>query len=131
VNPEELSRELRLGSGELLRNRRGVVGPSLAAIGPLGVATPYQAGIVERAFEPPLPGVDADEVGAAPEAYAALGMPDAVLDTGSRGLTIALAAGREDRVSERPRSPLALAPKVTFGVPEARAAVRDLLPGRG
>lgn len=79
MKPEESSRQLRRGSSRLLGNRRGAVGLSLAAIGPLGVVSLYQVGIIGRVPEPPLPFLDADGVDAAPEAYEVLNMPDAAL----------------------------------------------------
>lgn len=120
MNPEELSRQLRQGSGKFLRNRRGVIGLSLGAIGSLGVVSLYQVGILDRVPEPPLSYLDADEVDAAPEAYEVLQMPDGVLGITSYALTAAFAAaGGEDRVSERPWIPLALAAKVAFDVAQA------------
>ena len=63
MRPEELSRQLREGTGEFLARRRGVVGLSLAAIGSLGIVSLYQMGIIERVPEPPLPGLDAEKSG--------------------------------------------------------------------
>lgn len=108
MRSEELSRQLREGTGRFLGRRRGVVGLSLAAVGSLGVVALYQMGIIERVPEPPLPYLDADEVDAAPEAYAVLLMPDAVLGIGS-----------QDRATDRPWIPLALAAKVAFDAFEA------------
>lgn len=120
MNPEELSRQLRRGSSRFLVNRRGTVGLSLAAIGPLGLVSLYQMGIIPRVPEPPLPFLDADGVDAAPEAYEVLDMPDAVLGIASYALTAALAAaGGEDRATDRPWIPLALAAKVAFDVAQA------------
>jgi hypothetical protein len=102
MKPEELSRQLRQGSSRFLRNRRGVIGLSLGAIGSLGVVSPYQVGITGRVPEPPLPYLDADLVDAAPEAYAVLAMPDGLLGIAS----------------------FATAPLV---VPETRAALRELM----
>lgn len=120
MKPEELSRQLRRGSGRFLRHRRGTVGLSLAAIGSLGVVSLYQVGIIRRVPEPPLPFLDADGVDAAPEAYEVLDTPDAVLGIASYALTAALAAaGGEDRARERPWLPLALAGKVAFDVVQA------------
>ena len=118
--PEELSRQLRLGSSRFLVNRRGTVGLSFAAIGSLGLVSLYQMGVIARVPEPPLPLLDADGVDAAPEAYEVLDMPDAVLGIASYALTAALAAaGGEDRATDRPWIPLALAAKVAFDVAQA------------
>lgn len=120
MKPEELSRQLRQGSSRFLRNRRGVIGLSLGAIGSLGVASLYQVGITGRVPEPPLPYLDADGVDAAPEAYEVLDMPDGLLGIASYALTAALAAaGGEDRATERPWIPLALAAKVAFDAVQA------------
>jgi len=120
LKPEQLSRQLRQGTGRFLGHRRGVVGLSLAAVGSLSVVTLYQMGIIERVPEPPLPYLDADDVDAAPEAYEVLAMPDAVLGIASYALTMSLAgAGGEDRANERPWIPLALAAKVAFDAFEA------------
>lgn len=120
MKPEELSRQLRQGSSRFLRNRRGVIGLSLGAIGSLGVVSLYQVGITGRVPEPPLPYLDADGVDAAPEAYEVLDMPDGLLGIASYALTAALAAaGGEDRATERPWIPLALAAKVAFDAVQA------------
>ena len=115
MRPEELSRQLRRGTDRYLKRRRGVVGLSLAAAGSLGLVALYQIGLIPHVPEPPLPFLDADTVDAAPEAYARLSMPDGVLGIGNHTLTMALAAaGGEDRATERPWLPLALATKVAF-----------------
>ena len=115
MRPEELSRQLRLGSGGFLKRRREVVGLSLAAAGSLGIVTLYQTGLIPHVPEPPLPFLDADAVDAAPEAYARLSMPDGILGIGNHTVTMALAAaGGQDRATEHPWLPLALAAKVAF-----------------
>lgn len=120
MKSEELSRQLRQGSSRFLRNRRGVIGLSLGAIGSLGVVSLYQVGITGRVPEPPLPYLDADGVDAAPEAYEVLDMPDGLLGIASYALIAALAAaGGEDRATERPWIPLALAAKVAFDAVQA------------
>jgi len=115
VEPKELSQQLRRGTGGLLRRRRQIVGLSLGAMVPMGVVALYQMGIIEHVPEPPLPGLDGDEVDAAPEAYAVLSTPDAVLGLASYALTLGLAAmGGKARATEKPWIPLALAAKVAF-----------------
>lgn len=115
IAPRVLSRELRLGAGSSLRQRRATVGLSLIAMGSLGAVSLYQMGIVRHLPEPPLPHFDADTVDAAPEAYATLSMPDGVLGLVSYAVTAALASmGGEDRARSRPALPLALAAKVGF-----------------
>jgi hypothetical protein len=66
---EALSRELRLGSGRFLTQRRGIVGLSLLAAGSMGLITLYQMGIIRHLPEPPLPMLNADKVDASAEAY--------------------------------------------------------------
>ena len=115
MRPEELSRQLRRGSGGYLALRRGVVGLSLAAAGSLGLVTLYQTGLIKHVPEPPFPYLDADAVDAAPEAYTRLSIPDGVLGIGNHTLTMALAAaGGEDRAATQPWLPLTLAAKVAF-----------------
>ena len=117
MEPKELSLQLRRGTGGFSRRRRQVAGASLGAMVPMGVVALYQMGIIEHVPEPPLPDLDGDEVDAAPEAYAMLSTPDAVLGLASYALTLGLAAmGGEARSAQRPWIPLALAAKVAFDV---------------
>ncbi len=121
MKPEELSQQLRRGSGPFLARRRGVVGLSLAAIGSMGLIALYQLGIIKHLPDPPLPYVDSDKVDAAGEAYAYLATPDGVLGLGSYAATLGLAAaGGADRATTRPWLPLLLAAKV--GLDTAAAA---------
>lgn len=116
-NPTVLSRELRHATSPFLARRRAVIALSLAASGVMGLISLYQTGILRHLPEPPLPRLDADTVDAAPEAYAILATPDAVLGLASYAATIVLAAmGRADRASRQPWVPLALAGKVGFDV---------------
>ncbi|MEJ7762652.1 MAG: vitamin K epoxide reductase family protein [Thermomicrobiales bacterium] len=113
MTPEQLSRDLRLGSGHFLRQRRKVLGLSLVAAGAMMPISLYQMGIIKHLPEPPLPRLDADAVDASAEAYAILATPDAVLGLGSYALTAWLAAaGGADRARTRSWIPLALAAKV-------------------
>ncbi len=121
MNPEALSRELRLGSGRFLKLRRRALSLSLLAAGTMMPITLYQMGVIRHLPEPPLPRLNADAVDAASEAYAILATPDAVLGLGSYAATALLAsAGGEDRAQTHPWIPLALAAKTTidaaFGV---------------
>lgn len=120
MKPEELSRQLREGTGKFLTRRRGMAGTSLVSIGSMALISLYQLGIIKHLPEPPLPRFDADKVDAAPEAYSMLSMPDAPIGLGSYAATLALAAmGGEDRVRERPWIPLALAAKVLVDAAQA------------
>ena len=162
----QLSRELRLGSGEFLDRRRRTAALSLVAAGSMAVITLYQMGIIDHLPEPPIPGLNADKVDASAEAYAKLNTPDAALGLWSYATTLVLAGmGGQDRAQRDPLVPLALAAKVgvdalqaakltwdqwdkhrafcswcllaagaTFAavpevIPEARAALRNLLNG--
>lgn len=122
----ELSRELRRGDGDDLRRRRGIVGLTMAAIGAMGVVALYQTGIIERIPEPPLPGLDAEEVDASAEAYERFDTPDAVIGLNSYGTTMMLAAmGGSDRARTRPWIPLVLAGKTLFDAAQAGKLTYD------
>jgi hypothetical protein len=120
MRPAKLSRELRTGDGEYLRARRRVLGLALGAAGCMGIISLYQMGMIGHLPEPPLPRLDADEVDAAPEAYAQLDAPDAVLGFASYAATMMLAAiGGPDRARSKPWLPLALAGKVAVDAAQA------------
>lgn len=115
MTPEELSDELRNGSSDDLRRRRGIVGLSLVAVGSMAMISLYQMGIIRHLPEPPLPHLDADTVDASPEAYSRFATPDGILGIGSYALTMGLAAmAGKDRARTQPWIPLALAAKVAF-----------------
>lgn len=102
----------RLDSPDLGRRRRAT-GLVLAATASLAVVEAYQTGLLRRVPEPSLPGLGADRVDAAGEAYHLFGTPDAGLGIASFGVTLALlGAGAEDRASARPWLPLLAAAKV-------------------
>lgn len=112
MTPEQLSAELRLGSGSFLSRRRGVVGLSLVSVVSMGAVVLYQMGLIKHLPEPPLPMMDADKVDASGEAYELLSMPDGALGLGSYAVTLGLAAmGGKERAVQRPWIPLALAVK--------------------
>ncbi len=120
MKPEELSRQLRSGSGKFLARRRGIVGLELIAVGSMSLITLYQLGIIKHLPEPPLPGLDADKVDASAEAYSRFATPDGVLGIGNYAMTIGLAAmGGENRANEQPWLPLALAAKIAFDASQA------------
>ena len=117
---ERVSRDLRTGTGELLRRRRRVAGLSLAAMGSLGVVTAYQMGLLGHVPEPPIGPLDADAVDASGEAYRFLHIPDGALGLVSYAATVALAGmGPAGRAQERPWVPLALAAKVVVDAASA------------
>ncbi len=118
MTAEELSRELRLGTGTFLARRRGIIGLSLISAASMGIISLYQMGIIEHLPEPP--GFNADKVDAAPEAYAIFATPDAVLGLGSYAGTAVLAAmGGQDRAVRQPWIPLAMAAKVLIDAANA------------
>ena len=108
-DPAELSWQLRhLRTAELSR-RRKIVGLCLLASGAMGVIALYQTGIIRRLPDPPIPGIDSNRVNAAPEAYAKLRAPDALLGLGSYAVTATLAAaGGAGRARRRSWLPVAL-----------------------
>ncbi len=121
MRAKDLSRELREGEGEFLKQRRGIVALGLAAAGSMGLIALYQIGILKHLPEPPIPGFDADKVDASDEAYARLQMGDAFIGLGSYAATMALAAmGSKNRASTQPWIPLALLAKT--GADAAQAA---------
>jgi len=120
MKPETLSRQLRTGSGKFLARRRGIVGLSLVSINAMGLIALYQMGIIEHLPEPPIAGLDADKVDASDQSYAYFATPDAVIGLGSYALTMGLAAmGGQDRETNQPWIPLALAAKVLFDAAQA------------
>jgi hypothetical protein len=107
MKPEALSRELRLGSGNFLGQRRGIIGLAMVAAGSMGLITLYQVGLIKHLPEPPLPGLDADRVDASEEAYSRFSTPDGMLGLGNYAMTMGLAAmGGNDRAQKQPWIPL-------------------------
>jgi hypothetical protein len=120
MRPEELSRQLREGTGGFLKQRRKIAGLALAAAGSMGLISLYQTGIIKSLPDPPLPYFDSEKVNAGSEAYSRLSMPDAPLGLGSYAATLGLAAmGGEARASERPWISLALAAKTLADAAQA------------
>lgn len=120
MKAEELSRQLRLGDGSFLAQRRGIIGLEMVAIGSMSLITLYQMGVIKHLPEPPLPGLDADKVDASAEAYSRFSTPDGILGIGNYAMTMGLAAmGGQDRAKEQPWIPLALAAKVAFDTSQA------------
>ena len=120
MKPEELSEQLREGSGEFLQRRRKIARLALLAAGSMGVISLYQLGVIKHLPDPPIPGFDSDKVDASGEAYALFQTPDGPIGLGSYAATLGLAAmGGEDRAEEHPLIPLALAAKVAFDALQA------------
>lgn len=106
---EEVSDALRRQAGRHLTARRRVALLQTVATGALSVVGLYQFGLLRRVPEPPLPGLGADEVDAAGEAYVLLHTPDSTLGIVSAGVSLALAGmGGPRRASEHPVLPLLL-----------------------
>ncbi|MBA2391380.1 MAG: vitamin K epoxide reductase [Ktedonobacteraceae bacterium] len=115
MKAEELSQQLRLGTGHFLAQRRGTIALGLVAVGSMSLITLYQVGILKHLPEPPLPMLDADRVDASAEAYSRFATPDGLLGIGNYAITMGLAAmGGTDRAQKQPWIPLALAGKVVF-----------------
>jgi uncharacterized membrane protein len=120
MNPEELSEQLREGTGGFLAGRRRIATLALAAAGSMGVISAYQLGLIEHLPDPPLPFFDSDKVDASREAYSMFRVPDGTLGLGSYAATLVLAAmGGKDRAETAPLIPLALAAKVAFDAAQA------------
>lgn len=120
MRPEDLSEQLRMGSGTFLERRRKVARLALLAAGSMGVISLYQLGVIKHLPDPPLPGFDSDRVDASEEAYSMFRMPDGPIGLGSYAATLGLAAmGGKDRAEEHPLIPLALAAKVAFDALQA------------
>lgn len=120
MKPEELSEQLREGSGEFLERRRKIARLALLAAGSMGVISLYQIGVIKHLPDPPLPGFDSDRVDASGEAYSMFQMPDGPIGLGSYAATLGLTAmGGKDRAEEHPLIPLALAAKVAFDALQA------------
>jgi len=112
---ERVSDDLRRGTGPVLRARRRQMALMLGASATMGVVTAYQAGLVRRLPDPPLPGVDSSKVDASGEAYFYLLTPDAALALTNYGVTLALVGmGAADRAQTRPVVPLLAATKLAL-----------------
>jgi hypothetical protein len=109
----DVSRGLPGARCESAARRRGVAALSLLAAGSMGVVASFQLGLVRQLPDPPLPGFDPEKVAGSGDAYALMGIPDAILGLGSYTLTFGLAAiGEGDRTASMSWPSLALAAKV-------------------
>ena len=106
---EKVSDALRRQDSPHLRARRRVAGLQFVSNAALSVVGLYQFGLLKRVPEPPLPGLGADAVDAAGEAYQLGHTPDSTLGILSGGISLALAGmGGPQRASEHPLIPLAM-----------------------
>lgn len=104
-----VSDALRRQDGPHLRARRRVALLHMVSNAALSVVGLYQFGLLKHVPEPPLPGLGADAVDAAGEAYQLGHTPDSTLGIVSGGISLALAGmGGPQRVSEHPLIPLAM-----------------------
>jgi uncharacterized membrane protein len=125
MSPKELRREILTSRSPEMRNRRGIVGVSLAGIAAMAVVALLQTGIVKHLPDSPTkkPHFDSDKVNSSNEAFS-YGMPDGPLTIAVQALNLALAAaGPPNRWKNRPWLPL-LAAGLT--IPQAIIAGRYL-----
>lgn len=109
---EAVSDALRRGEGDFLGQRRRMALLQTAATATLSVVGLYQFGVLRSVPEPPLPGLDADRVGASGEAYSLFHTPDSTLGIASAGVSLVLAGmGGAKRYEQQPWIPLALLAK--------------------
>jgi hypothetical protein len=109
---EVVSDALRRHSSPYLDGRRRTAVLQLGAAATLGVVGLYQFGVLRSVPEPPLPGLGADQVDAAGEAYQMLHTPDSTLGIASAGVSLVLAGmGGAKRYEEQPWIPLVLLAK--------------------
>jgi hypothetical protein len=125
-DPEQLGREVRSATGELITRRRQVVALDLLATACMGVIALYQIGAIRHVPEPGLPGLDADKVDGSAEAYGLLSVGDAFLGFVSYGVTMLLAAmGGAKRHESHPYVPLAMAGKAVVDAAQAARLTVD------
>jgi len=113
MQPQQLSRELRLGTNPDLDRRRWIIGLSFVGAAVGKIVSLYQTGIVKHLPDPPVPGFDSDRVDASNYAYSRLDTPDAFMMVVNYGLTAWLAgAGGSERSRTAPWLPVAMGAKI-------------------
>lgn len=113
LTPGELGHQLREGSGDFLRRRRGILGLNLFSSAVLGGIALYQTGILKTLPDPGWRGFDAAKVNGSAQAYSILGVPDALLGLFSFAVTACLAGmGSESRWRTHPAIPIGMGLKV-------------------
>jgi uncharacterized membrane protein len=107
---ESVSDALRRQDSPHLTARRRVAALQMISTAALGVVGLYQFGIIRKMPEPSsLPGIDADAVDAAGEAYQLGYTPDSTIGMASSAVTLVLAGmGEADRATSKPLIPLAM-----------------------
>lgn len=126
MDPNLLSRELRLTQSPDMSHRRWIIGLSLvgAAIG--GIVGAYQTGILRDLPDPPVGPFDSARVDASAYGYKRLQTPDGLLMTATFALTAILAAaGGRNRSSSHPLIPLAMAGKTIYDLFTALKLARE------
>lgn len=112
LSPEELSGDLREGSGAFLKHRRGIVSLSFFSAGVMGGIALFQMGVIKKIPEPQWPKFNAEKVNGSAEAYSHLATPDALLGLVNYGITACLAgAGAQHRWKTHRWIPLGMAGK--------------------
>lgn len=115
MTAQELSQELRDGTGDFLQHRRAATLLTLVGMASLATISLYQMGIFKRLPEPSVSVLDARKVNGSAEAYGILNTPDAVLGVGSYAATLGLIAmGGPNRARSQPWIPLGLAAKCSL-----------------
>lgn len=125
--PNQLSRELRLASGDDMRRRRWAIGLSIAGAAIGAVVGAYQTGLLRR-LPDILPGDiwDAERVDASNYAYKRLQQPDGFMMLVTYGLTAALAStGGADRAERQPILPLLAAGKAATDLATAAKLAQE------
>lgn len=110
---EALGIDLRRGSCQYLRRRRGIVGLLMAASASMAVVALYQIGIFKGLPDLPETHFDSGKLTGSAKAYELLETPDTFLAMFSYAATMTLAAmGSSRRARIHPLLPIALATKV-------------------
>lgn len=109
---EAISDALRRGSGDYLGHRRVAAALQFGATATLAVVGLYQFGLLRHVPEPDVPGLGADQVDAAGEAYRMLHTPDSPIGMASAAASLVLIGmGDRRRHREQPWIPLLLLAK--------------------
>ncbi len=126
-NSDTLRSDLLYGTGAMLERRRAVVSLSVFSATILGGIALFQAGVLKKLPDPPLPHFDSNAVNGSAQAYSLLATPDALLGMASYAVTACLAAaGPRDRAASTPWIPLAMAAKTSLDASMAgRLAVQQ------
>ena len=115
MEPKQLSEELRKGQNPDLTRRRFIVGLSFLGATMAEAVSMYQVGIIDHLPDPPIPGFDSSKVDASDYAYRNFDTPDGFMMLANYSITALLAgAGGQDRATQAPFLPIAMAAKILF-----------------